>query len=225
MVVIGIALALAVLAYPALNAVFSLEARSAAKNMAVMYEQLHDEAQLRNVTFRVAYHIEEGYWQVEAGDPRTLIFADHESREEAEESWKDKLSKATAEQSEETIKKPSFQRFNERFFKTKYKLPKGTVFGGVWTPQYEEMVKPRRGGDSKRKNDKDAGPKVAYSYLFASGYVEHTVVFLVDEDDDEDGFTIEVEPLSGKVNLFYEVLEDWDERFDWVPDEAPDLPI
>jgi len=44
-----------------------------------------------------------------------------------------------------------------------------------------------------------------------------------DEDDPEEGYTVEVEPLSGKVHVHGELI-DFEDSFEWVPDEGPDLP-
>jgi hypothetical protein len=47
-------------------------------------------------------------------------------------------------------------------------------------------------------------------------------VRIVDADDPEDGWTIEVEPLTGKVNLEPEIV-DPEESLSWIPDEGPEL--
>ena len=57
----------------------------------------------------------------------------------------------------------------------------------------------------------------------ASGQAEHAVIWIHSEGDDSDGYTIEVEPLSGAVKLHNELI-DWEDSYDFVPDEAPDLP-
>ncbi len=48
------------------------------------------------------------------------------------------------------------------------------------------------------------------------------MIWLVDRTG-ADGFTIEVEPLSGNVKMTGELLA-WDQAIDWIPDEGPDLP-
>ncbi|MCA9689370.1 MAG: hypothetical protein KC636_07145 [Myxococcales bacterium] len=44
----------------------------------------------------------------------------------------------------------------------------------------------------------------------------------VDEEDDDEGFTITVDPLSGRVDMVGELLDQHD-RWAFLPDEGPDL--
>ena len=59
--------------------------------------------------------------------------------------------------------------------------------------------------------------------MFPDGSAEHTVVRLEDAEDPEDGYTIEVEPLTGKVNLSLDVLEPG-QSLAWLPLEGPVIP-
>jgi hypothetical protein len=95
-------------------------------------------------------------------------------------------------------------------------LPSGMRFGGVYTPQYGELVEPTG------EDDEDDVLRVE-SYVMSNGFVEHTLIQLVDIDNPSDGYTIEVQPLSGIVKLHAEVLEP-DDRLDFVPQEGPNLP-
>jgi hypothetical protein len=103
--------------------------------------------------------------------------------------------------------------------KMEKRLPRGVRFGGVFTPQYGEMVEP----DGKERDEDDEEPQVVYSYLMSNGFSEHTVVWLVDAGNPDDGWTLEIEPLSGAVHLHGELI-DWRDSFDFVPDEGPNLP-
>jgi hypothetical protein len=95
-------------------------------------------------------------------------------------------------------------------------LPSGMVFGGVYTPQYGELVEPQG------EDDEESTLRVE-SYIMSNGFVEHTLIQLVDEDDPTDGYTIEIQPLSGRVKLHSELLDPLN-RLDFVPEEGPDLP-
>ena len=214
MVVIAIILAVAAIAVPAVGSMMALEQRKTAKNLALTYELLHDQAVLRNVTFRVAYHIDANFYQIEVGRPDTLIFSTPEARQEHEEALADKLSRFTDEEKAELAQESAFSQLINRF-NTKVELPRGTRFGGVYTPQYEDMVKPSGSDDPEDWT-------VVYSYIFPSGQAEHTVVHLVEADDEESGFSVEVAPLSGRVALLPELIDHRD-RFSWVPDNAPEL--
>ena len=65
---------------------------------------------------------------------------------------------------------------------------------------------------------------MAYSYIFPNGFAEPTLVRIVDEDDEDDGLTLEVEPLSGRVLLHEEEVE-LDDILGWLPEEGPELDL
>ena len=206
---------------PSLDAVFLLEQRGAARRLALVYEQLHDEAILRNKTYRIAYHLDEGHYEIEVGDPSALIFTNSEAREEFEKREKDRLEDMTPEERQAYKERQDFQKASGGEFEGKIDLPENTVFKSVFTPQYEEPLEPRQRGD---RRDDDEGPNVAYSYIFANGFAEYTVIQVVDVEDDDDGFTITVDPMSGRVT-FHTELVDHHDAFDFVPDEGPRLPL
>lgn len=216
LVVVAILVALIAVVGASLSNVLALEQRRLARDLALTYERLHDEAILRNVTFRVTYHLDENFYEVEVGDPDTLIFDDPDARQAAEEEQKEKLERFSDE--ERAAAEQSQVRFETvtTFAKRRIDLPAGTVFGGVYTPQYEDIVRP-----SGSKDPEDF--VVAYSYLFPSGFSEPTVVQIVEAKDLEEGFTIVVEPLSGRVRLLPVVIDQHD-AFDERPATPPDLP-
>lgn len=214
MVVIVIALVLMGVLMPSIANFFLLDQHRAAKELSLLYEQLHDEAVMRNVTFRIEYDLLSGRYQVQAAESGALIFDNPRAREE----WMENEERRERSMNEEELaahkkRQANFAKLEARF-KTDFELPDGSMFGGFYTPQYEEMVKPR---DLDEDN-----PKV-YSYVFPNGQSEHTVIWIVTEGDEDNGYTIEVEPLSGGVKLHGQLIE-WDESYDFVPDEAPDLP-
>lgn len=214
MVVLAIAIVLMGVLIPSLASFFMLDQRQAAKDLTTLYQQLHDEAVMRNVTFRVAYNLRENTYAVQVGDPRALIHTNADEREEFEALIKRRMDQMSEEERREFLaKRKVFSQLDARF-KSNFTLPSGTVFGGVYTPQYEEMVKP-----SDLDEDDDG---IVYSYIFANGQSERAIILLVTEGDEEDGFTIEVEPLSGAVRLHGEVI-DWKDTQDFVPSEGPNL--
>ncbi|MCB9674192.1 MAG: hypothetical protein H6737_03695 [Alphaproteobacteria bacterium] len=216
-VVLVIAIVLIGVMMPTLSNIFMLEQRQAAKDLALLYEQLHDEAVMRNVTFRVAYDLRSNTYEVQVGEPGALIFDNPRAREEFEEDLNRRLALMSEEEKAEfQSKRKPFESLGARF-KTKFELPRNTVIGGVYTPQYGDMVKREDVMD-----DEDAEGKV-FSYIFPNGQAEHAVIWIVDQYDDEDGFTVEIEPLSGSVHLHRELI-DWEDSYDFVPNEGPDLP-
>ena len=214
MVVIVIALVLMGVLAPSMSSFLLLDQHQAAKNLAVLYEQLHDEAVMRNVTFRIEYDLRANTYQVQVAESGVLIFDNPRAREEWEEKEASRLNHMTDEErAAQSRRRASFAKLEARFA-TEFELPGGTVFGGVYTPQYEEMMRP--------SDIDEESPKV-YSYIFPNGQAEHTVVWIVYDGDDSDGYTVEVEPLSGAVKLHGKLL-DWDDSYEWVPETAPDLP-
>lgn len=217
MVVIAILIAAVAVSIPALSSILALEQRRVARDLVLTYEMLHDEAVLRNVTFRIAYHLDGGYYVVEAGDPTTLIFDDPELREDYEKELLDKLSRHSDEAREEAMaSQPRFETI-KTFAGTRIDLPNGTRFGGVYTPQYDELVEPTG------EEEDPEHPLITYSYVFPNGFAEPTVVQMVKTRNEDDGYTVVVEPLSGRVTLRTEVVDPRDAFAD-VPQQGPGLP-
>lgn len=223
LVAISIMLLITVMLMPSLEAVFLLEQRGAARRLALAYAQLHDEAILRNRTFRVAFHLDEHYYEIESGDGNTVIFTDFESREEGEERLKEIQEEMDPEEWAEYTKRIAFEKVEGHNLGGQFRLPGNTVFKSVYTPQYEEPVTPRSEleREAARKGD-EKKPNVVYSYMFSNGFAEYTVVQMVDKEDDKDGFTITVDPLSGKVDLRAELIDGRD-AFRDLPRQGPRL--
>jgi len=228
MIVIAIMVALVAIAIPVVGWALQLNHKESASTLGAVYERLNDEAMMRNVTFRVAYHLEDRYYQVEVSPDATLLFTDPDKRAEFEAALQEKMErKASRFASEDdmvvdedglSVSEAAFTQLQDKFLK-KFELPNGIVFGGVYTPAYGEMVEP----SSDDPEDMDEDEKtVVYSYVLPSGIAEHTVVTLVREDDPTYGYTVEVEPMTGVVRVD-RTVRDHRDRFDFVPDEGPDL--
>jgi type II secretory pathway pseudopilin PulG len=217
LVALAIAIVLAALVITGVSAYPPLQQHQAARELSMTYELLHDEAVLRNVTFRVAFHLDQSRWEVEVGRPETLIFDDPDERAEWEERLQDRMKLLTRrEKAEEgTEDENGFQLAQDRFA-TKRELPRCTRFGGVYTPQYGEMQVPSEDPDEEE-------PLVVYSYVFPNGFSEHTLVQLVLRSDPEEGYTIEVEPVSGRVVLHPD-LYTIDQLQQDLPEIPPELP-
>ncbi len=54
---------------------------------------------------------------------------------------------------------------------------------------------------------------------------EQTVVRIADIEDPEDGFTLVVEPLSGRVILHDDNELELEDLLEWLPDEGPELAL
>jgi type II secretory pathway pseudopilin PulG len=227
LVVIAVIAVVAAVAVPSLSSALDLQQQSAARNLGQTYLWLIDEAALRNVTFRVVYNLDRSTWKIEVGDPSTLVFADPESREKAEQELEDRMSRYTereiaegeAEEGEDTGNPAgTFVGLEDPAFQGEVALEGGCKFAWVYTPQY--------GVDGQRPHSEPpedpAEDNLAYSYVFPDGTAEHTVVRIVDEDDEEDGFTVEVEPMGGRVNVVTDIVSP-SESLSWLPQEGPEI--
>lgn len=232
LVVMGVLSLVLAVAVPTMAGIFDLQRRAAAKELAQTYQVLVDEAALRNVTFRVAYDLDANTWQVEVGDPNTLVFGSPEEREEYEREIHDKMSRYTEREIEEGLADDEmgddptngqFEGLTDTTFVTKKRLPAETRFAFVYTPQYgaDGMRSELEPGDEPPEELEDRA--IAYTYVFPDGSAEHTVVRIEDENDPDDGYTIEVEPLTGKVSLSTDVLEPG-QSLAWLPVEGPLIP-
>lgn len=220
MVVIAIMATVLAIGIPSVNAIFDVQQRGAARELALTYKFLENEAQMRNVAFRIAYNLDASSYKIEVGDPSTLVFSDPTSRERWEEDRKRELKRFSKDAREEAEQADQdalgrFQGLNMAGFESEVELPGDSMFGFVYTPQYGEPVTP-----SEEAPESPEEARVVYSYVFASGEAEHTVVRIVDATDPEDGYTVEVEPLSGNVRIESE-LTDIGASMAWLPSEAP----
>jgi type II secretory pathway pseudopilin PulG len=226
MVALGIMMLITAVLLPSLDGLLMLEQVRAARRLTMVYAQLHDEAILRNRTFRIAYHLDENYYVIEAGDPSALIFSDFETREAFEEREEDMVEDMTEEELREYRQANEFKTVDGGGLGGRFEFPANTRFLSVYTPQYEEPVKPTDLDEKARRkavsDEEDKGPRVIYSYVFSNGFAEFTMVQLVDRDDPEAGFTITVDPMSGKVDLYSDLVDRHD-LFRGLPDEGPRL--
>lgn len=225
-----------------MGGLLGLEQRDAARRLALTYERLHDEAVLRNVTFRVAFDLDANTWAVEVGDASAMIF----STPEAREAWEEAQAEREAEMSDQQLKLASdrqasaalrgaaqqdVQRAQATFTQVKgdlakkMTLPGDTRFKSVFTPQYEEPVTPSRDGGRRRGNDDGEGSSAkAYSYIFADGTSERTLIQIIEGEDDDEGLTIVVDPLTGRAKIHFELMDQHD-LFGFIPDEGPRLDL
>lgn len=220
MVVIAIVLAVTAVMVPVGRSLFDMNQRAAARKLALTIERLHDEAVMRNRTFRISFFLDENRYVIEAGEPEALIAAGPEEREQQEAALKSKLALMTEEERREwyhTVEQP-FEAL-EVAGKMDIAMPNGVQLGGFYSPQYGEIIRPGQKLPGMEKEDK----LQVDMFVMSNGYTEHTVIWLVDAKDPTDGWTVEVEPLSGIVNLKGELIDPRD-KFGFVPTNPPSLP-
>lgn len=233
MVVIAVLAVVMAIAIPSVSNVLHIQQVGTTRELAQTYRFLREEAAMRNVTFRIAYNLDARTYKIEVGDPNTLVFTDPDEREEYEQEVAEKMSRFTDRELEEGAAEDlvgnRFEGLNNEAFREEVELPTNTYFAWFWSPQYGRRVEPSidwADGEEfdPAEADPDKAPTIVYSYIFPNGHTEHTVLRIATIDDPEDGYTLEIEPLSGKVHMHDEPFDEED-SLSWVPDEAPDLDL
>jgi len=235
MVVIAIIGVVLLVSIPAVSNALALQQTGFTNELAQTYRFLHDEAAMRNVTFRIVYDLDKQLYTIEAGDPNTLIFTNPEDLQDYEEEQAEKMSEYTQRELEEggdeelnKLMEKRFSGLEDDALNTTVEVPRGSVIQWVYTPQYGEPVEMERDlreATEEELEDLDEEDRnLVYSYIFPNGFTEHTVIRVQDEDDADDGMTIEVEPLTGRVVVTDEIIEPED-SFEWIPEEGPALDL
>ncbi len=96
----------------------------------------------------------------------------------------------------------------------KRELPGSTQFWGVWTPQYDEVVRPMDEFEVEamlREDPEEQEWRVVYTHIFPGGYMEDTVVYLSDESG-ETITSLTVDPLIGRVRMIRDKVDVPDAR-------------
>jgi hypothetical protein len=229
-IAVSIAVMAAILAIslPAVSNIFEVEQKAAVRNFGQTYTWLMDEAALRNVTFRVVINLDRNTWKVEVGDPDTMVFSTPEAREEWEEARDDERASLTERELQEELEiigysddggdaLSAFEGLDDPIFMTEQTLPSGIRFDYVYTPQYgPDGLFP---SDTLPENPEEEA--IAYTYIFANGTAEHTIIRIVNIDG-EDGQSLEVNPLNGTVRITPEII-DPEAFLSWIPEEAPTI--
>ncbi len=228
MVTVAIVLLILSVGIPSMAGLLALQQRGAVYELATTFAYLRDEATLRNVTFRVAFNLDRNTYEVQAGSPDATIFASEEERIEWEEDLEDRLNRFTERQIAEgeandlMDQTGRFQNLEDITLDTKVELPGGTRFGWIWTPQHEDpVVHPDEPPDPDHEDFEN--DTIVYTHVFPNGQLEPTVVRIIDIDDPDEGWTVIVEPLTGRIHL-EDTLVEPEDLFDWLPDEGPEMP-
>jgi prepilin-type N-terminal cleavage/methylation domain-containing protein len=224
MVTVAIVLLILAVGIPSIAGLMALQQRGAVYELATTFAYLRDEATLRNVTFRIAFNLDRSTYEIEAGTPDATIFSTEEERVEWEQELEDRLNAYTEREIAEGVANElmdqtgRFQGLEDVTLDTKVELPGGSRYGWVWTPQHEDPVAPAEFLAEDPEDD-----TIVYAHIFPNGQLEPVVVRIVDEDDEDEGWTIIVEPLTGRIHLEDSVVEPED-LFDWLPVEGPEMP-
>ena len=223
MVVIALMGMLAMVGLPSLNALLGIEQQAAVKEMAQTLVWLREEAMLRNVAFRVEMNLDRRTWNIKVGEPDTLIFATAEEAEEFRTEQKRQMRRFSKRDIEAGIAPidedpDNFSSLDDPRIDSTKELAEGLAFEFVYTPQYEKSgLRPHLEPPEDPEED-----RIAYVHIFPDGTAEHAVIRIIEEDDEDAGMTLELEPMGGQV-LLTEEIKDPSESLSWVPDEGPDF--
>jgi prepilin-type N-terminal cleavage/methylation domain-containing protein len=222
-VVMAIVSLLVAMGIPTLNSLLGIEQQSAVKELSQTMTWLQEEAAMRNVAFRMELNVDRGTWKVEVGEPNTLIFSNPEEAEEYRDDLKSKMKRYSSSQQDpeqsNLLENPAqFSPLQDPIFTSEKTLPSGLQIAFVYTPQYgDDGVEPN---DEVPEDPED--DNIAHVHIFPDGTAEHTVIRIVNIDDENDGYTLEMEPMGGKINLTNEVV-DPEDSLKWLPDEGPPI--
>ena len=223
---------------------------SAVKAFVAHVKLAQQQATIENRAYRIAFDLDGATYSIEASDEEALIYRDAEQRKEIEEKiqsdmggakGQDELRKliecAKARQADpskscgqlddldpsqavgmlEAEAGTGFQAVADQFFKAQVTLPGAVRINGVYTPAYGEYLRPT---DEEDLEDEDR--VVAFAHIFPGGVTEHTVIQFTREGYDDFGYTVELEPLSGRI-IVDTTVRDWDDRDYEIPEEGPEL--
>jgi prepilin-type N-terminal cleavage/methylation domain-containing protein len=204
MAIVGILFAVAA---TGLRSVFNVNLKATSSSLASTLRYLSNKSVTEHQYLRMVYDLDEQSYRAEASaDPFVITPEDEESAKkdkakaanvkrkkdnasEAEAGEDTAPEAAPAEDSEEEAEKPVFSEIESPLLKPK-KLPSGVLFKDV-TVSY--------------KNGKQESGQV-YTYFFPDGFATPTLINLKD-DNDEDHFSLELFPLSGRVKITSEYRE------------------
>lgn len=195
MAIVGVIFALSV---TGLRSAFNVNLKSTAGKMAATLRYLSNKAVTDHMYLRIVYDLEENSYHVEeTADPFVISPEEEESqfKEEAEEKGEEEAHSEGEEGGEgEEAKKEGQEATgftpSESKLLRPVKLPSGVAFKDV-TVSYLE---------GKREQGKVSG------YFFPDGFAIPTLINLKD-DDDEEHYSVEVFPLSGRVKVIGDYKE------------------
>jgi hypothetical protein len=92
------------------------------------------------------------------------------------------------------------------------------MFAWFYTPEYGQEI-----GPLPEPPEDPSLDTIVYSYIFPDGQMQFTVLRIVGASDPEDGYTLIVEPLTGRIRVEPDDV-DWRSLYRWIPVNPPELP-
>lgn len=182
MAIVGIILAVSIVG---LRSAFNVNLKSSAGKLAATLRYMSNKAVTDHMYLRMVYDLDEHSYRAEESlDP--FLIAPEEDEKKADKTKEEKTAETEEGDGEESSKKAEEGGFtaSESKLLQPYKLPSGVAFKDVAV--------------SYLKGRREKGQ--AYTYFFPDGFSTPTVINLRNDEDDEH-FSVEVMPLSGRVKV------------------------
>ncbi|QQR80934.1 MAG: prepilin-type N-terminal cleavage/methylation domain-containing protein [Deltaproteobacteria bacterium] len=183
-----------------LRSVFNMGLKSDAGHLGAVIRTLSNKAITEHIYLRLVYDIDHQKYSVEQSDEPFLVTIE----EDKKENLSDKLIKSQNKQKNEDEESPPPEETSDS---------KAEKKSEEFSTIEEGALKPANLSSGVFFKDIDtsyASTKVtdglAYTYFFPDGFATQTMVHLRNEDDD-DHYSIEVSPVSGKVKIESEYRE------------------
>lgn len=200
-------LALVSIAMPYVGSALGVQVKSTARQLAGTMRFLYDEAGIKSTNFRMVFNLDRHSYKIEQCDASAddqlgspLLYHSADEREKGLEALAEKQRRmedyATAGSAPvdpdplQRCKAYSTEQVSEMTFEEPVTLL------GIWTPQYKGVMRGNPDGPPEKPED-DLTVDV---YFLKGGYAERAYIYL--SDGGEEVYTLELEPLTGKVNLY-----------------------
>jgi prepilin-type N-terminal cleavage/methylation domain-containing protein len=192
MAIVGIIFAVAA---TSLRTAFNVDLKKSSARLASTLRYLSNKAVTEHKYLRMVYDIDGGTYRVEeSGDPFVISREDEETKEKEKKEKAEKQKTANENEPPPPEEKPTFTEAEGPLVRS-VKLPSGVKFKDISV--------------SYLKDKKESGE--IYTYFFPDGFATATLINL-QNDSDEDHYSIELFPLSGMVRVEGEYKESLNEE-------------
>lgn len=184
-------IAIALVVVPSAQSVLGLRTKEEASKLAGAVRAMYGEAVLSGKTCRLVFDLEESTYWPECAAGRVQIREKEESLRGArvEDDRRDFARTDLQAQAMAQLENHSAFSAHESRMVGRRELPEGIYFDSVWSRHQPE---PYTAGQ-------------AFLYFFSHGETERAYIYLAREDDDV--FTVVVDPVTGRTRVFGERIE------------------
>jgi len=191
LIVSGLVIAIALVVIPSAQSVLGVRLREEASRLAGAIRAMYAEAALAGKTCRLVFDLDEGAYWPECAEGRVAIEQKEESlrgariERERRSFARNELQEAAMQEIES---RRSFNTHEGRMV-ARRDLPDDVYFDAVWTRHQPEPY----------------GSGTAYLYFFPHGETERAYLYLARDEDDV--YTVVVDPVTGRARVYGERIE------------------